>query len=233
MNKTVELQDEPETTIAIDNGENNIVVAVAISKYMPDKSLRGCFWRGQGIKHIRCLYGHMRRKLQEKWRIGKIERLNDKKRRMTDQQLHAIFKQIISNAMEFPNAVIGMKDQNRTQCNSNDLKEVDRRFSWPLRKSRTAVGYKVLLEGTGVKYLTNKDIENVSNTCQRCVHISWADGNVYKRPKCGMRYDRVMNASINMPQKVVTSIWSRREAIGLADMFGEEKPRTDAGIPSF
>ncbi|MBC7113879.1 MAG: transposase, partial [Candidatus Methanomethyliales bacterium] len=56
LKKAVELADEPETVIAIDRGELNLAVAVAISKNNPDKPLKGQFWRGEEIKRIRGLY---------------------------------------------------------------------------------------------------------------------------------------------------------------------------------
>jgi len=40
LKKTVELPDEPETVIAIDRGERNLSVAVAISKRNPEKPMK-------------------------------------------------------------------------------------------------------------------------------------------------------------------------------------------------
>ncbi|MEM3833048.1 MAG: hypothetical protein QW128_05570 [Thermoprotei archaeon] len=75
LKKTVELTDEPETVIAIDRGERNLAVAVAISKNNPEKPMKGQFWRGEEIKRIRGLYSHIRRKLQEKKRLRKVKEL--------------------------------------------------------------------------------------------------------------------------------------------------------------
>jgi len=70
LKKAVEVPDEPETVMAIDGGEHNLAVAVAISKSnleeQPRQALKGQFWRGEEIKKIRGLYGHIRRRLQEK-----------------------------------------------------------------------------------------------------------------------------------------------------------------------
>ena len=41
LKKAVEVPDEPETVMAIDGGEHNLAVAVAISKSNPDKPSRG------------------------------------------------------------------------------------------------------------------------------------------------------------------------------------------------
>ena len=43
LERAVEVPDEPETVIAIDRGEHNLAVAVAISKSNPDKPMKGHF----------------------------------------------------------------------------------------------------------------------------------------------------------------------------------------------
>jgi len=50
LKKTVEVPDEPETVIAIDRGERNLAVAVAISKENPSKPMKGNFWKGAVVE---------------------------------------------------------------------------------------------------------------------------------------------------------------------------------------
>jgi transposase len=50
LKKVVEVPDEPETVIAIDRGERNLAVAVAISKENPNKPMKGNFWKGAEVK---------------------------------------------------------------------------------------------------------------------------------------------------------------------------------------
>jgi len=66
LKKTVKLPDKPETVIAIDRGEGNLAVAVAISKNNPTKPIKGQFWRGEEIKRIRGLYSHIRRNFKRR-----------------------------------------------------------------------------------------------------------------------------------------------------------------------
>jgi len=94
LKKTVEVPDEPQTVIAIDRSEVNLAVAVAISKNNP-KPMKGQFWRGAEIKRIRGSYSHVRRRLQEKNRIGEIKELGRRESRKVNQQLHIISNQII------------------------------------------------------------------------------------------------------------------------------------------
>ncbi|MEM0481389.1 MAG: hypothetical protein QXM16_00660 [Nitrososphaerota archaeon] len=90
LTKTVELVDDFETTVALDRGEVNLAVAVAISKNNLSKPMRGQFWRGEEIKRLRGLYGHIRRRLQEKKMIGMVKKLRDGERRKVLQQLNTI-----------------------------------------------------------------------------------------------------------------------------------------------
>jgi putative transposase len=80
LKRTVDVPNEPETVIAIDRGECNLAVAVAISKSNPHKPMKGQFWRGEEIKRIRGLYSHIRRKLQEKKLLKKVKELKGKER---------------------------------------------------------------------------------------------------------------------------------------------------------
>ncbi|MBC7113184.1 MAG: IS200/IS605 family element transposase accessory protein TnpB [Candidatus Methanomethyliales bacterium] len=183
MKKAVELVDEPETVIAIDRGERNLAVAVAISKNNPDKPLKGQFWRGEEIKRIRGLYSHIRRRLQEKNRIGKIKELRGREERKVTQQLHIIANEIIAYTKQFPKPVIVMENLNGIRNNFKNSKKINKRFhSLPFRRLQTIIECKALLEGIEVKYLTRKETENTSKKC----------------PKCGLTYYRDLNAAINI-----------------------------------
>jgi len=73
LKRAVGVQDEPETLMAMDRGEYNLAVAVAISKSNADKPMKGRFWSGRGIKRIKGLYNNIRRRLQEKKPLKKVK----------------------------------------------------------------------------------------------------------------------------------------------------------------
>jgi len=199
LSKTVELPDEPKTVIAIDRGEHNLAVAVAISRHNPEKPMKGQFWRGGEIKRIRGLYGHIRRKLQKKQRVGKIKELKGKERRKVNQQLHIIANQIVEYAKKFPKPLIVMEDLNGIRENFRKSRKLNRRFhSLPFRKLQAIVEYKANLEGIEVRYLPRKDVKNTSKTCHRCGHVAQVKGREFKCPKCGLIYNRDLNACVNI-----------------------------------
>jgi len=230
LKKTVEVHDEPETVIAIDIGEHNLAVAVAISKNN-QKPMKGRFWRGSEIKRIRGLYAHIRRRLQEKHRIGKVKELRGREKRKVNQQIHIIANEIVAYAKQFPKPVIVMEDLNGVRENFKKSKKLNRRFhSLPFRKLQTYVEYKALLEGVDVMYLPKKEVRNTSKTCHRCGHVARVNGREFRCPECGLRYNRDLNAAINIAHALMRGMgWGSCEPPEPADVSEGEKPRANAG----
>jgi IS605 OrfB family transposase len=231
LERTVEVPDKPETIIAIDRGEHNLAVAVAISVNNPDKPMKGQFWRGEEIKRIRGLYGHIRRRLLEKKLLKKVKDLGRRERRKVNQQLHIIANRIIAYAKQFPKPVIVMEDLTEIRRNFNKSRELNKRFhSTPFRKLQAYIEYRALLEGIDVVYLGKKLVRNTSKTCHRCGHVAQVKGRIYKCPKCGNKYDRDLNACINIARRVMSSAgWGRSEPPEPANEAGGEKPQLNAG----
>jgi IS605 OrfB family transposase len=199
LKKVVEVPDEPETVIAIDRGERNLAVAVAISKKNPNKPMKGNFWKGEEIKRIRGLYNHIRRRLQEKKLIKKVKELRGKERRKVNQQLHIVANQLVAYAKQFPKPIIVMEDLTGIRDNFDKSKKLNRRFhSLPFRKLQTYIEYRALLEGIEVRHLPKKEVRNTSKTCHRCGHVAQVNGREFRCPKCGLIYNRDLNACINI-----------------------------------
>jgi IS605 OrfB family transposase len=231
LKKTVEVPDVPETVIAIDRGEHNLAVAVAISKYNPNKPMKGQFWRGEEIKRIRGLYNHIRRKLLKKKLLKKVKELRGKESRKINQQLHIIANQIVAYTKQFPKPVIVMENLNGIRDDFKKSKKINRRLhSLPFRKLQTIIEYKALLEGIEVKYLTKKETRKTSKTCHICGHVAQVKGRIFKCPKCGMEYDRDLNACINIAHRVICSMgWGRCEPPKPSNEENGVKPSLNGG----
>jgi len=233
LKKTVNFIGEPETVIAIDRGEANLAVAVAISKNNPTKPIKGQFWRGEEIKRIRGLYSHIRRKLQEKNRIGKVKELGRRERRKVNQQLHILANRIIEYARQFPKPVIVMENLNGIRRSFKKSKKLNKRFhSLPFRKLQTYIEYKANLEGIEVKYLSKKETGNTSKICHRCGYVAQVKGRIFKCPSCGIEYNRDLNAAINIAHALTRRMgWGSCEPPEPADVTGGVKPQPNAGSP--
>jgi len=231
LKKVVEVPDEPETVIAIDRGERNLAVAVAISKENPSKPMKGNFWRGAEVKRTRGKYAHVRRKMQRKKLMKDVKRLKDKEKRIVEQQLHATANEIVAYARQFPKPIIVMEDLTGIRDSFDKSKELNRRFhSLPFRKLQEIVEYKALLEGIEVKYLPKKEVRNTSKTCHRCGHVAQVSGREFRCPKCGLIYNRGLNACINIARRVMRSAgWRSCEPPEPADEGRGVKPQLNAG----
>ena len=231
LKKAVEVPDEPETVIAIDRGEHNLAVAVAISKSNPDKPMKGHFWKGEDVKKIRGLYNHIRRRLQERKLLKKVKELEGKERCKVNQHLHIIANQIVAYAKQFPKPAIVMEDLKGIRSNFKKSKKLNKRFHLlPFKKLQTYIEYKALLEGIEVKYLTKKETRNTSKTCHRCGHVAQVKGREFRCPKCGLIYNRDLNACINIAHALKRGMgWGRCEPPEPADEEIGAKPTLNAG----
>jgi IS605 OrfB family transposase len=231
LKRTVDVPDEPETIIAIDRGEHNLAVAVAISKSDPDKPMKGKFWGGKEIKRIRGLYNHIRRKLQEKRLLKKVKELKGRERRKVNQQLHIIANQIVAYAKQFPKPVIVMEDLNGIRSNFKKSKKLNGRLhSLPFRRLQAYIEYKALLEGIEVRYLTKGETRNTSKTCHRCGHVAQVRGREFRCLRCGLIYNRDLNACVNIAHALTRGMgWGSREPPEPADEAGGAKPQLNAG----
>jgi len=234
LKKVVEVPDEPETIIAIDRGEHNLAVAVAISVNNPGKPMKGQFWRGAEIKRVRGLYNHIRRKLQKKKLLKKVKELRGRERRKVNQQLHIIANQMIAYAKQFLKPVIVMEDLRNIRDNFRKSRELNRRFhSLPFRKLQEIIEYKALLEGIDVVYLKKRLVKNTSKTCHRCGYVARVKGREFRCPKCGLIYNRDLNACINIAHALMRGMgWGSSEPPKPANEAESAKPQLNAGNPT-
>jgi len=210
LEKDVKLEDEPETVVAIDRGERNFAVAAAVSKENP-KPMKGKFWKGADVKRTRGLYGHVRRNLQRKGRLGKVKSLRGKERRIVNQQLHQTANEIVAYAKQFTKPIIAMEDLTGIRKRFKKGKWLNKRFhSLPFRRLQVLVEYKALLQGIEVRYVAAK---NTTKTCHRCGHVAPVNGRECRCRACGMVYNRDLNAAVNIAQRLTRELgWGSCDA---------------------
>jgi len=195
LKEEVELTDEPETVIGVDLGERNVATAIAISR-QNSKPMRGRFWSGAKIREIRGKYVHVRRNLQRKKRLDLVKRFGHKEERMVNQQLHIIANEIVAYAKQFEKPVIAMEKLDGIRENMNGSAKLNRRLhAWSFRKLQQYIEYKANLEGIPIAYVNPK---NTSKRCHRCGHVAQVNGREFRCPKCGLKYNRDLNAAINI-----------------------------------
>jgi IS605 OrfB family transposase len=207
LKKTIAVTNKPETIVAIDIGEHNLATAIKILINNPNKPMQGKFWKGAEIKKIQGLYSHIRRKLMRKKLLKEVKRFGEKEKRKTNHLLHIIANQIINYAKQSPKPAIVMEDLAHIREKFNKGRKLNKRFhSLPFRKLQKYIEYKALLNGIPVYYLPKNLVKNTSKTCHRCGHVAKVVGREIKCPNCGLRYNRDLNACINIAHRLMRSM---------------------------
>jgi len=230
LKREVELIDEVETVIGVDLGEWNVATAVAISVKNPSKPMKGQFWSGAKIREIRGKYFHIRRNLQRKRRLDLVKRIGYKESRIVNQQLHIIAKEVVAYAKQFEKPVIVMEKLIGIRDDMNGSAELNRRLhSWSFRKLQRYIEYKANLEGIPVVYIDPRD---TSRRCHRCGHVAHVNGREFRCPKCGLVYNRDLNAAINIAHALTRGVgWGRSEPPELSDEASARSRRGTGEAP--
>jgi IS605 OrfB family transposase len=214
LKKEIELI-EPETVIGVDLGEWNIATTVAVSK-QNSKPMKGKFWSGARIREIRGKYAHLRRNLQRKKRLDLVRKIGRKEERIVNQQLHIIANEIVAHAKQFEKPVIAMEKLDGIRENMNSSAKLNRRLhAWSFRKLQQYIEYKANLEGIPVVYVNPK---NSSKSCHRCGHVARTKSREFRCSKCGLVYNRDLNAAINLAHALMRGMgWGSCEPPKLPD----------------
>jgi len=195
---------EPKTIIGIDIGEVNFAAAMAIRIDNQEKYMKGQIWRGEEIKRIRGLYGHIRRSLGRKKLPKKIKEIGQKENRKVNQEVHIIGNDIIEYAKQFEDPIIAMEDLTNIRYNFDRSKQLNKRFhSLPFYKLRKYIEYKSNKEGIDVRFIEPFD---TTKTCHICGNVSSVYDREYICSKCGMVYNRDLNSSINIAHFLMREI---------------------------
>ena len=219
---------EPKTVIGIDIGEVNFAVAMANRIDNQDKYIKGQIWRGEEIKRIRGLYGHVRRSLGRKKLPNKIKEIGRKENRKVNQEVHIIANEIIEYVKQFENPIIAMEDLTNIRYSFGKGKKLNKRFhSLPFYKLKRYVEYKANSQGIDVQFIEPFD---TTKTCHRCGNVSYVYNREYKCSKCGMVYNRDLNASINIAHFLMRDMgWRRSEPLGPTNENTDMKSDLNAG----
>ncbi len=119
-----------------------------------------------------------------------------------NQQLHTIANEIVVYAKQFSKPVIVMERLNGIR--ENGSAKLNRRLhTWSFQKLQQYIEYKANLEGIPVTYISPK---NTSKRCHRCGHVAQGNSREFRCPKCGLVYNRDLNAAINIARALI-KVW--------------------------
>jgi len=180
VHKEVNLKESYDHVLAVDIGER--VMACVCGTW---NSLKPIFY-GREIRGIRRHYAWLRRRLQERKLLKKVKQIGNKERRIVNDLLHKISREIVNLAKEH-NAVIVMGNLKGIRQHAKNKGKRMRRLinSWAYYRLQKYIEYKALWEGIKVIYI---DERGTSTTCHRC----GAKGRrktqgCFECPNCGLR----------------------------------------------
>jgi len=194
----------PLTVIGVDIGERNIVTLVALDIRNPQKPMKGTFINRK-IKEIRYRYYLHQKKMLTETKVPRLDLV--KKMRYKTKLNYEIDKlaiDVVNYAKQFPSPIIVMEDLTGIRDNFNKGKKLNRRFhSLPFRKIQHAIENCAYKNGIMVTYV---DPRYTSQTCHRCGNINHVTGRTFICQRCGLKYNRDLNASINIARRFITTM---------------------------
>ena len=135
---------------------------------------------------------------------------------MINKQLHIIANEIIAYAKQFEKPVIAMEKLDGIRENMNGSAKLNRRLhAWSFQKLQQYIEYKANLEGIPIVYVNPK---NTSKRCHRCGRVAQVNGREFTCLRCGLVYNRDLNAAINIAHVLTRGMgWVRSEPPKLPD----------------
>jgi putative transposase len=193
VSKEVELKENYAYILAVDIGER--VMACVCGTW---NSLKPIFY-GKEVRGIRRHYAWLRRRLQEKKLLKKVKQIGNKERRIVNDLLHRISKEIVNLAKEH-NAIIVMGNLKGIRKSAQNKGERVRRIvnSWAYFRLQKYIEYKALWEGIKVIYI---DERRTSITCHRCgAKGKRKSQGCFECPNCRLRD---FNADLNGARNIL------------------------------
>lgn len=180
--------------LAVDLGERNVATTVLLTQ----GSIHDPAFYGRNVRGIRRHYAWLRRRLQEKRRLGAVKRIGKKERRKVNAILHKVSRDIVDKAKE-SEAVIVLGDLKgiRNRARGKRLNRIV--SNMPYYRLTQMISYKARWEG--ILIYTIKE-NNTSKLCHRC-------GKEGRRPtqglflcsNCGLEYNADVNSAINLAKR--------------------------------
>ena len=161
--RKIQIKQSYSNILAIDLGER--VIATVCGSFDNQRPL----FLGRDVRGIRRHYQHLRRQLGKKKLLKKIKQLSDKERRIVNDILHKISRQIVETA-EATNSYIVIGDLKGIRNSAKNKGRILRRIisNMPFLKLTQYIEYKAKEKGIKVIRVSER---RTSITCSKCGNI--------------------------------------------------------------
>jgi len=192
VEKEIEIKKEYENVIAIDLGIRNIATVVSTADGKPR-------FYGKELRRIRGHYFHLRRRFAELKKFKAIKKIGNKERRVVDDLLHKISREIVNRAKE-ENAVIVLGDLKRIRKQNRGRKFNRKLNTFPYYRLSKFIEYKALWEGIAVIKVNEA---KTSKICSRCGSQGLRRNGKFVCSKCGVELNADYNGALNILKRAL------------------------------
>ena len=192
VEKEVEIKRKYDNVIAIDLGIRRIATIVSTADIKPK-------FYGKELRRVRGYYFYLRKRLGKLKKFKAIKKIGRKERRIVDDLLHKISREIVNRAKE-ENAVIVLGDLKGIR-NQNKGRKFNRKLnSFPYYRLSKFIEYKAAWEGIMVIKVNEA---NTSKLCSCCDSQGLRHNGRFVCPKCGIELNADYNGAMNILKRAL------------------------------
>lgn len=147
---------EPETSVGIDRGINNIAVMVALDK--DNKFVTSKFFNGDEARHLRNRFNNYRKEVSSVGRLDLLKKSKDRESNWMEYTNHNVSRKIVDMVSELKNPIIRLEE----------LNNFNPKLKWNYYQLQQMIEYKAKIKGIKVEYVNPK---YTSQTCPKCDNI--------------------------------------------------------------
>ncbi|MEM2087714.1 MAG: transposase [Thermoproteota archaeon] len=182
----------PKNILAIDMGVRWIATTVNSSNPVPK-------FYGRELRRVRGHFFYLRRSLAIKKAYGAIKKIGDKERRIVNDILHKISREIVNEALETDAMIVignlkGIRKSDRGRRFNRKINE------FPYYKLSRLIEYKAKWLGIKVARVNER---NTSMLCHRCGSRGIRKGSAFKCPHCKYSCNADYNGAMNIMKRAM------------------------------
>ncbi|MHA1836246.1 MAG: RNA-guided endonuclease InsQ/TnpB family protein [Candidatus Odinarchaeia archaeon] len=192
VEKEVEIKQKYDNVLGIDLGIRRIATVVSTGGIRPK-------FYGKELRKVRGHYFYLRRKLGSLKKFKVIKKIGRKERRIADDLLHKISREIVNRAKE-ENTVIVLGDLKGIRRQNKGRKFNRKLNSFPYYRLSKFIEYKAAWEGIMVLKVNEA---NTSKLCSRCGSQGLRHNGKFACPSCGVELNADYNGALNILKRAL------------------------------
>ncbi|MBO3753258.1 MAG: transposase [Candidatus Brockarchaeota archaeon] len=182
----------PKNILAIDMGIRWIATTVNSSNPIPK-------FYGKELRRVKGHFFYLRRSLALKKAYGAIKKIGDRERRIVNDILHKISREIVNEALK-TDAMIALGDLKGIRKSDKGNRFNRKLNGFPYYKLSKLIEYKA--RWLGIKVIKVNE-RNTSKLCHRCGSKGIRKGSLFECPSCNYTCNADYNGAVNIMKRAI------------------------------